>query len=47
MFCVSCDKTFPIDCWYVCIGDILAAAVDTHDGSLDTVDWFRVCFENV
>ena len=25
----------------------MAAAVDTHDGSVDTVDWFRVCFENV
>jgi hypothetical protein len=26
---------------------MMAAAVDTHDGSVDTVDWFRVCFENV
>ena len=26
---------------------VMAAAVDTHDGSVDTVDWFRVCFENV
>ena len=26
---------------------MLAAVVDTHDGSVDTVDWFRVCFENV
>jgi len=26
---------------------MLATAVDTHDGSVDTVDWFRVCFENV
>jgi hypothetical protein len=25
---------------------IMAAAVDTPDGSVDTVDWFRVCFEN-
>ena len=25
----------------------MAAAMDTHDGSVDTVDWFRVCFENV
>jgi hypothetical protein len=24
-----------------------AAAVDAHDGSVYTVDWFRVCFENV
>ena len=23
------------------------AKVDMHDGSVDTVDWFRVCFENV
>ena len=26
---------------------VMMAAVDTHDGSVDTVDWFRVCFENV
>jgi hypothetical protein len=26
---------------------MMAAVVDTHDGSVDTVDWFRVCFENV
>ena len=26
---------------------MLAAVVDTHDGSVDTVDWFRVCLENV
>jgi hypothetical protein len=26
---------------------MMAAAVDTHDGSVDTVDWFRVGFENV
>jgi hypothetical protein len=26
---------------------MMAAAVDTHDGSVDTVVWFRVCFENV
>ena len=26
---------------------MMAAAVDTRDGSVDTVDWFRVCFENV
>ena len=26
---------------------MMTAAVDTHDGSVDTVDWFRVCFENV
>jgi hypothetical protein len=26
---------------------IMAAAVDTPDGSVDTVDWFRVCFENI
>ena len=24
-----------------------ASAVDTHDGSVDTVVWCRVCFENV
>ena len=26
---------------------MMVAAVDTRDGSVDTVDWFRVCFENV
>ena len=26
---------------------MMAAAVDTHDGSVDMVVWFRVCFENV
>jgi hypothetical protein len=26
---------------------MMVAAVDTHDGSVDTADWFRVCFENV
>ena len=26
---------------------MMAASVDTHDGSMDTVDWFRICFENV
>ena len=26
---------------------MMAAAMDTHDGSVDTVDWFRVCFKNV
>jgi hypothetical protein len=26
---------------------MMATAVDTHDGSVDTVDWFCVCFENV
>ena len=25
---------------------MMAATVDAHDGSVDTVDWFRVCFEN-
>ena len=27
--------------------EMMAMAVDTHDGSVDTTDWFRVCFENV
>jgi hypothetical protein len=26
---------------------IKKAVVDTHDDSVDTVDWFRVCIENV
>jgi hypothetical protein len=26
---------------------VAAVAVDTHDDSVDTVDWFRVCVENV
>jgi hypothetical protein len=26
---------------------VVVVAADTHDGSVDTVDWFRVCFENV
>ena len=26
---------------------MMVAAVDTHDGSVDTVEWFCVCFENV
>ena len=26
---------------------MMAAAMDTYDRSVDTVDWFRVCFENV
>lgn len=26
---------------------MMVAVVDTYDGSVDTVDWFRVCFENV
>jgi hypothetical protein len=26
---------------------MMVAAVDTHDGSVDTADWFRVFFENV
>ena len=26
---------------------MMAAAMDTYDGSVDTVDWFCVCFENV
>jgi flavin-binding protein dodecin len=25
----------------------VVVAVDTHDDSMDTVDWFRVCVENV
>jgi hypothetical protein len=26
---------------------VVAVAADTQDGSVDTVDWFNVCFENV
>ena len=26
---------------------MMVVAVDTHDGSANTVDWFRVCFKNV
>jgi hypothetical protein len=26
---------------------MMAAAMDMHDGSVDTVEWFCVCFENV
>ena len=26
---------------------VMVMAADTHDGSVDTVYWFRVCFENV
>jgi hypothetical protein len=26
---------------------MMAAEADTHDGSVDTVDWFRFCFGNV
>jgi hypothetical protein len=26
---------------------VVVAVVDTHDDSVDTVEWFRVCFENV
>jgi hypothetical protein len=25
----------------------VVVVVDTHDDSVETVDWFRVCFENV
>ena len=32
-------------CMFVLV--MMAAAMDTYDGSVDTVDWFRVCFENV
>ena len=26
---------------------MIVSAVDTHDGSVDTVYWFRVCVDNV
>ena len=26
---------------------MMLAAVDTNDGSVDTIDWYRFCFENV
>jgi hypothetical protein len=26
---------------------VAMVVVDTHDGYVDTVDWFCVCFENV
>jgi uncharacterized protein YhhL (DUF1145 family) len=29
------------------VAEVVVVVVDTHDDSVDTVDWFRVCIENV